>query len=191
MSNIYNNFSNLNYDTRLDRSYKELITARENFEGCGGIQCYADIKTYNTELPKNKTMYNGYKSITSENMIGNLFFHSTNIKNIQISIRRNVYEISKGSYNISEQSIDCILIIMRSIYTDHAFEDFEHRNLTEHIRYLNKKVISVCVHNILVNIEAFNAYNETLKDYAKHEASINPINVNTAGTRNLFNNQNF
>jgi hypothetical protein len=81
--------------------------------------------------------------VWEENVLSQVFFSAENIQIIQNAIRKGVFNLSKGEYNVPNQNIDALKIIMRSNYLTYA----EHHpdNITEQVERLNKLVLDYCV----------------------------------------------
>ena len=74
------------------------------------------------------------------------FFSGENIKMIQNAIKRGIYDKSNKQFVISEQNIEELQIIMRSIYLQNT--DNLPTNITEQIVKLNDIVIQYAVQQI-------------------------------------------
>ena len=74
------------------------------------------------------------------------FFSAQNIQILQNGIRAGVYKLSKGLYNIGNQSVDNLKIVMRSIYCGEIrATDVD---LTAQLQALNQLVLDYCVKRV-------------------------------------------
>jgi hypothetical protein len=82
-------------------------------------------------------------NVWENNVLAQVFFSAENIQIIQNAIRKGVYDMSKEKYNVPNQNIDALKIIMRSTYLTYA----EHHpdNITGQVERLNKLVLDYCV----------------------------------------------
>jgi hypothetical protein len=117
-----------------------------------------------------------------ETPLARAFFTSANVKSIQNSIRRTVYQssASKG-YVIDDQSVDELKIIMRAMYYQYA------RNLdtaiAEQVDDLNMKVIDWSVPHILSAVDHYYYY---INDISHMPVPMQqPQNISRAGTKTM------
>jgi len=106
-----------------------------------------------------------------------LFFSQKNINALQQGICNQVYNKSKGKYNVGKQSETELKIIMRSIYFEslssgspYVMQQIQKRSnlheplqpnssiVLEQVRDLNKKVLDWSVQKVLENIQQFDQY---------------------------------
>ena len=82
-------------------------------------------------------------NVWENNVLAQVYFSAENIQIIQNAIRKGVFDLSKGKYNIPNQNIDSLKIIMRSIYLQNA----EHHptQITEQVEELNKLVLDYAI----------------------------------------------
>lgn len=182
--NLFNNYTELKDDSRLTRTLEQALTQRDNYQGCDNNNCGPPILNYPTEINKNFSSFNYYKRLNEDNLLGNLFFSSKNIDNIQLSIRRNVFE--QKQYNISKQNVMRLLEIMRLVYQDYGTDKITRKNITEQIKFLNEKVILIAVKSIIGNIEDHLYYLDNLGNLAKYISSQNPQMTSSSGTKTLI-----
>ena len=94
------------------------------------------------------------------NPVSRIFFSNTNINAIQLGIKNTVLNKSCGKIDISNQSIDELLVIMRSIYLEKA------RNLlvdpVSQVKFLNGYVIEYAVPRIINEVNMHNKYIEDI-----------------------------
>jgi hypothetical protein len=91
----------------------------------------------------------------------NKYFSNNNIEHIQQNVIKEVAKCSNGSYTISKQDDNSLLIIMRSIYLQYVQNL---NDINKEIITMNKFVIDYCVHNIISNIKHYLFY---LNDISK------------------------
>tara|TARA_B110000114_G_C14969078_1_gene347611 strand:- start:444 stop:869 length:426 start_codon:yes stop_codon:yes gene_type:complete len=102
----------------------------------------------------NKTAIEG---ITEKNIISDLFLSNKNIDLIHLKIINIIKK--KFNYNISKQSKNELLIIMRSIYLNNCTNNFSNKNeIKKELTKLNELVINYSVNNIIKNIKSHELY---------------------------------
>ena len=74
------------------------------------------------------------------------FFSAQNIQILQNGIRAGVYKLSKGLYNIGNQSVDNLKIVMRSIYLQSATN--KPTDITAQLSELNQLVLHYCIKRV-------------------------------------------
>lgn len=84
------------------------------------------------------------------------FFSAKNIQILQNGIRAGVYKMSKGIYNIGNQSVDNLKIIMRSIYLQSSTNKCN--DLTAQIIALNNLVLEYAVKKVYNEAVAYMNY---------------------------------
>ena len=186
MSNLFNNFTNLENDPRLTRNLEILLTERDNYTGCDVPSCSVPQMKYPDKITSKVPEFNYYRRLNEDNKIGNLFFNPKNIDNIQKAIRRNIFEKSNNQYKISNQNVLLLLKIMRLVYAEYGTEDLHTRNITEQIRFLNNKTIGYAVRDILLNIDNFYYYLDNLKNIEKYVNQPNPEYISPIGEKTLI-----
>ncbi len=125
-----------------------------------------DIKTPNTsalfemydKIPANQctTFRNATEGLWSENNLSRAFFSQQNIQIIQNGIRAGVYKRSNGQYLIGPQDCDSLKIIMRSIYLQHAANQFN--NISQQIFELNNMVLEYCIQQVYSEAQGYMKY---------------------------------
>ena len=90
-----------------------------------------------------------------QSQMSNLYFSKENIKIIQNSIRRGVYDKSNGVYVIDEQDEDAVKIIMREVYFKHVNHE---ENIIKEIEKLNKHVCDYAVPKLMNEISSYLKY---------------------------------
>lgn len=113
--------------------------------------------------------------------LSKVFFSQTNIDALQLGLRNSVYNNSNGTYGIGKQSVDELLIVMRSIFAENA------RNLPfkilEQVRDLNDLVLKYCVPRILSELEQHSTY---IKDIQQGPTFFDrPGSTSVTGTKSL------
>ena len=102
----------------------------------------------------NKTAIEG---ITEKNIISDLFLSNKNIDLINLKILNTIKK--KYNYNISKQSKNELLIIMRSIYLNNCTNNFSNKkDIKKELKKLNELVINYSVNNIIKNIKSYELY---------------------------------
>ena len=125
---------------------------------------------------------NNISSLTGNlctNDLSKLFFSQTNIDYLQDKMIEDIFRLS--GKNISKQSDEQLIIVMRSIYFQHG------RNmmckLQEQIEQLNEKVLEYCVPNIHSNLKQYVGYIKEIT--SKRELMEKPQNVGIKGFNQL------
>ena len=110
------------------------------------------------------------------------FFSNNNIKTIQTSIRRDIYEKSGDKqWVIDDQSIDELKIIMRAIFLQYSHNN--EGNINQQIERLNRLVINWCVPRIMSEIQHYNFY---LNDITHMPQQLSlPVNMSASGTKSF------
>jgi len=137
--------------TPIDYYNKESILTTENIKYNGRVNILEPedknvrFKMFEKITVKNKaTEYReSLVNVWENNVLAQVFFSGENIQIIQNAIRKGVYDMSKGKYNVQNQNIDALKIIMRSTYLTYA----EHHpdKITEQVERLNSLVLDYCV----------------------------------------------
>ena len=130
-----------------------------------------------------------FKNLYGETLLTFLFFSKKNVSNIQSLIRYSVFKESGNS--IDNQSVNELLIIMRSIFLDYSahpppiteemssvFKNELLKQYTKEVSRLNEIVVNTIVPKIVSQIVSYMYY---LKDSSESPLgnSINPVNVST------------
>ena len=90
------------------------------------------------------------------NHLSRSFFSPENIRTLQNTIKREVYEKSGNKWQIDDQDVDELQIVMRSLFLQYA-KNLE-TDIPGQIRALNILVIDWCVPEILSNIKQSEHY---------------------------------
>lgn len=110
------------------------------------------------------------EGITEPNIISNLFLSEKNINLIHLKIINSIRD--KYNYNISKQSKNELLIIMRSIYLNNCTNNFSNKNeIKKELNKLNELVINYSVNNIIKNIKSYELYLDKINN------NLNPIDL--------------
>ena len=113
--------------------------------------------------------------------VSNAFFTRENVQRIQASIRKGVYDASPRKYEISDQSVDELTMIMRAMYLQYAKNS--PYNIQGQISELNDMVVKWCIPRILSEVEAYYHY---LNDISHLPVPLpQPIHLSSAGTKSL------
>lgn len=110
------------------------------------------------------------EGITERNIISDLFLSEKNINLIHLKIINSIRD--KYNYNISKQSKNELLIIMRSIYLNNCTNNFSNKNeIKKELKKLNDLVINYSVNNIIKNIKSYELYLDKINN------NLNPIDL--------------
>lgn len=110
------------------------------------------------------------EGISERTIISDLFLSEKNIKLIHLKIINSIRE--KYNYNISKQSKNELLIIMRSIYLNNCTNNFSNKNeIKKELKRLNELAINYCVNNIIKNIKSYELYLDKINN------NLNPIDL--------------
>jgi hypothetical protein len=115
-----------------------------------------------------------------ETPLSRAFFSPANMKSIQNSIRREVYEKSgPKQWVIEEQDIDEIKIVMRSLYLQYAQNRPD--GITQQVTDLNRTVLDWIVPRVLSEVQYYFYY---LKDISHLPVPMErPVHLSEAGTK--------
>ena len=117
-----------------------------------------------------------------ESTLSKIFFSPENVRVIQQTIRKEIYDRSKEKkWMIDEQSADELQIVMRSLYLQYS-KNLDY-NIPGQIRDLNTLVIDWCVPRIMSEIGMYEYY---LKDISSLPIPLShPMSQSSAGTKSL------
>jgi hypothetical protein len=119
------------------------------------------------------------KGNIEKNEVSKLFFSDMNIQMIQRGIKNLVLNKTCGKTRIGNQSVNEILVIMRSIYLLHSINSFV--DVLEQVRSLNSRVLQYSVEQILSEVSLHESYLETITTLPKPMAY--GENTSTYGTK--------
>lgn len=167
--------------SRIGRTYQEVLNEREHrinpelLTTANGYTMYEDKDDF-----KKNTQYNTILTGTLvHDKLSLLFFSHKNIENIQKVMRFSVFK--ETDFKIGKQSETELLVIMRSIFLEHA-----NHNLTDYthqIKTLNNIVIDEIIPKLVVEVKQYKQY---LVDKASpYQMLERPVSVSSAGTRVL------
>ena len=110
------------------------------------------------KIPVNQcsTYQDAVLGVWEDSTLSKLFFSKENIQILQNGIRAGVYSQSNKQYIIAQQDCDCLKIIIRSVYLQHALNN--PKNITQQIQNLNDIVITYCVNTILGEADGYLKY---------------------------------
>ena len=119
---------------------------------------YRDFK----QNPGNVCNYqhDALKGNLSNNPVASLFFSNQNIKAIQMGIQNMVMNKTCGRLRVGDQSVDELLIIMRSIYLEHSKNSI--LDVVRQVRDMNGMVLSFAVPRIIEEVDMHNSYIERI-----------------------------
>ena len=119
---------------------------------------YVDFK----QNPRNICNYqhDALKGNLINNPVASLFFCSKNIFAIQLGIKNMVMNKTCGRIRVGDQSVDELLIIMRSIYLEHSKNSI--LDIVRQVRDMNGMVLSFAVPRIIEEVDMHNSYIERI-----------------------------
>tara|TARA_A100001015_G_C14672861_1_gene587573 strand:- start:130 stop:627 length:498 start_codon:yes stop_codon:yes gene_type:complete len=92
----------------------------------------------------------------SKSLLSETFFSKSNIQILQNNIRDGVYKLSKGQFQIAEQSCDQLKMIMRSLFLQSSLN--LPNNITQQIQALNSLVLKFCIPQIYSEATSYLKY---------------------------------
>jgi len=115
------------------------------------------------KIPVDSRSYHDALTGNSYNtQLSDLYFSKENVQIIQNGIRAGVYNRSSNKHIISNQNLDTIHIIMRSIFLQNSKNLPD--NITEQIKDLNELVIEEIVSKLLGEIEGYLIYRKDISE---------------------------
>ena len=84
------------------------------------------------------------------------YFSKQNIDNLQEGIRRGVYQMSNGQYQIGIQDCDALKIIMRSIFLQNSVN--MPNNIQEQVQALNQIVLQYAIKQVYEEAKGYMKY---------------------------------
>lgn len=144
----------MSFDPRLKRTEKDLFAERNTF-----LIDETASSPYQITRPDKGPALKSYCDLirTHEpNWLNRAFFSQKNVDNLQMALRRHIYELSGGKYDISRQSDEHMLLIMRETYEHNARfckVDEPSNKITQQIAELNTIVLKRCVKRVMMEIE--------------------------------------
>lgn len=116
-----------------------------------------------------------------KNDLSNAFFTRENVQRIQAAIRKGVYDATPHKYEISDQSVEELTMIMRAMYLQYAKNSSY--DIQGQIMTLNDMVVKWSVPRILSEVQAYAHY---LNDISHLPVPLpQPIHLSSAGTKSL------
>ena len=109
---------------------------------------------------KSRTYHDALNGNTYSTQLSDLYFSKENVQIIQNGIRAGVYNRSPEKHLISNQNLDTIHIIMRSIFLQESKNLPD--NITQQIKELNDIVIEEIVSKLLGEIEGYLTYRKDI-----------------------------
>lgn len=119
------------------------------------------------------------KGNLEKNALNTAFFSNENVQIIQNKLQYQVYARSQGKHRIGPQSVENLLIIMRSNYYQYG-KNLPY-NIKEQIDELNNHVVNFAVPKIIGEIEMYQKYRNDIQNLPlpfQH-----PTNISRAGTK--------
>lgn len=144
----------MSFDPRLKRTADDMFAERSTYQ--------IDEQTssaYQITRPDKGAATKTYRDLirTHEpNWLNRAFFSQKNVDNLQMALRRHIYELSNGKYDISRQSDEHMLLMMRETYEHNArylHVDIPDKGITRQIAELNTIVLKRCVKRVMMEIE--------------------------------------
>jgi len=109
-----------------------------------------------------RTYHDALNGNTYSTQLSDLYFSKENVQIIQNGIRAGVYNRSPEKHIISNQNLDTIHIIMRSIFLQESKNLPD--NITQQIKELNDMVIEDIVSKLLGEIEGYLTYRKDISE---------------------------
>jgi hypothetical protein len=129
-------------------------------ENNGRITFETKTKYSDYELRENKNNANfehdALKGNLETNPVACMFFGPENVAILQVGMRNMVLNKTCGKISIGDQSIDELLIIMRSIYLNNSKNSV--LDLISQVRDLNERVLQFAVPRIIEEAQMHQAY---------------------------------
>jgi hypothetical protein len=111
-----------------------------------------------------------------------LFFSITNIKRIQMAIKKRIYEETRGRYKcVVDQKIFKLIDAMGQIYAQYC----ENRDdkIVHQVKILNKKTLDEIIPDMISSIKQYYGYIHEINNV--RDIINDPININRAGRQQL------
>tara|TARA_Y100000816_G_scaffold274562_1_gene241963 strand:- start:10906 stop:11442 length:537 start_codon:yes stop_codon:yes gene_type:complete len=111
-------------------------------------------------IPANQpvTFRDATKGVLLPSKLSTAFFSAQNMEIIQNGIRKGIYQKTNEKTIIPNQNVDTLMIIMRSIYLQHAINRPD--KIKEQIDELNKLVYDYAVPNVYSSLVSYQKYLE-------------------------------
>jgi len=141
----------------MNQHYSNKNNGRVNIRSCNIPDVPDNFQMYD-KIPINQcaTFRNPTEGLWDNTPLSNAFFSEKNICYIQNAIRNGVYEKSNGQFTISNQDVDTLQIIMRSVFLQHAIN--QSCNPTQQIAILNQLVLDYCIPQIYSEAKGYKKY---------------------------------
>jgi hypothetical protein len=147
---------------------------RDNFPLYADNIAYNSLRTYNNILG----------NIATGNELNRVFMSQLNIDKVQQIIKKKVYFKSNNKYLIDDQSKDEILLLMRSVYLEHALNMAG--STTEQVNELNIILVREAIPIILSNVDMHYHHVAFLNKPQFSYPVPHPQNVSRKGERSLI-----
>jgi Family of unknown function (DUF5761) len=156
------------------------VTFGPSFDSAGLFQTPPGFK-HQTEVEDNY-VNDMLRGNWEQNTLSQTFFSPKNIRILQNSIRKEVFDRSgEKKYVIDDQSVDELKMIMRGIYYQYA-RNLD-TNIAEQVKDLNDKVVDWSAPHILSAVDHYHYY---INDISHMPVPMQqPQNISRAGTRSL------
>jgi hypothetical protein len=115
----------------------------------------------------------------SSNLLNSTFFSAANVQIVQNKLRRDVYDRSHGEFLIDEQSVDELMIVMRSMYLQYGKN--QPTDIAGQIVELNQLVVEWCVPKILAECSMHKTYLHDIQNLPVPLA--HPVLLTRTGTK--------
>jgi hypothetical protein len=116
---------------------------------------YTDYQLHVNKHVKNFE-HDALKGNLETNPVACLFFGPENVSILQTGMRNMVLNKTCGRISIGDQSVDELLIIMRSMYLNHSKNSI--LDVVSQVRELNKRVLQFAVPRIIEEAKMHQAY---------------------------------
>jgi hypothetical protein len=154
--NTPHEYSNVYVDPHINNSSNYEHNRHDNFLF---TEHYKDFNLIDQQNSNEYNYYDIMKTFQEINPLIKLFFSKKNIDHIQGLIIKMISFQSEGVYNISRQSDNELLIVMRSIYIKTPTNPYaQGQELKNNICILNKNVLDWVIPRLMINIQQYLGY---------------------------------
>ena len=101
---------------------------------------------------------------SNKNTLYDLFFHDSNINNLQLEIQSGVKRMSNNQYTVGKQNIDQLKMIMNSIFVENSRDQY--RDSTNAIKKLNSLVLQYAIPQVFNSVESHLKYKRDITNLA-------------------------
>lgn len=144
----------MSFDPRLKRTAKDLFAERSTYDIDQNTESLYQITRPNKG--NSKKSYCDIMRTHEANWLSRSYFSQKNVDNLQMALRRHIYELSGGKYDISRQSDEHLILIMHETYKHNSRfckVNVPSKEITRQIAELNTIVLKRCVKRVMMEIE--------------------------------------